>query len=463
MSSSLATLGNWNSTPIEPTSELPCGDDFIGGDSGDIAAGGRDRADDGDHRLLLGEPAQLVVELLGAGRGAAGAVDRHQHGARMSNSPIDLTRSSVALSPVMMPLIERRAIWGESLAAGPGPPSPNRAKAARPRRDRPRWRPECANSRACGEGGDDRSDIHWEATCRGSGSTEKGRDERDTSLFRARRELGPKLRRALRSSKGGAGPLRIEIAKSHKKLQFCRRSEASGSIGKLVSPRLCLRLVAAFALAGAAFSAPAAQAAGWHYYDPECPVALGADKAMKFVAMQPKKNIDRVCDVLPDTGATVIALDAPDAELREMNWDIRVVRDVEGAGEPAESDTVLRLPLQKFRNGMVNFDVNIQTPGKYALYARLLKRRWRERLCRPPPFHRGADRQYRILRLRLLRPAGRWGRRALRLCRAQEAAGRSLTAARRSTPQRPTPSGYRRPTLPLLKGRVELPLTLPPR
>ncbi|MBG0810456.1 hypothetical protein IY145_13875 [Methylosinus sp. H3A] len=152
-------------------------------------------------------------------------------------------------------------------------------------------------------------------------------------------------------------------------MQFRRRSEVSGSIGKLVSPRL--RLAAALTLVGAALSASAARAAGWHYYDPECPVALGADKAMKFVAMQPKKNIDRVCDVLPDTGATVIALDAPDAELREMNWDIRVVRDVDGDGEPAESDTVLRLPLQKFRNGMVNFDVDIRTPGKYALYARL--------------------------------------------------------------------------------------------
>ena len=141
----------------------------------------------------------------------------------------------------------------------------------------------------------------------------------------------------------------------------------------MVSPRLCLRLVAALALAlvGAALAAPAATAAGWHYYDPECPVALGADKAMKFVAMQPKKNIDRVCDVLPDTGATVIALDAPDAELREMNWDIRVIRDAEAAGEPAEVDTIMRLPLQKFRNGMVNFDVNIPAPGKYALYARL--------------------------------------------------------------------------------------------
>jgi hypothetical protein len=136
------------------------------------------------------------------------------------------------------------------------------------------------------------------------------------------------------------------------------------------------RLSSPLRVASAAFAvlcAPQALAAGWHYYDPECPIALGGSKTMKFVAMQPKKNIDRVCDVLPDTGATVIALDAPDAELREMNWDIRVVRDSEAAGdgEPSETDTVLRLPPQKYRNGMVNFDVNIAGVGKYSLYARL--------------------------------------------------------------------------------------------
>jgi len=31
-----------------------------------------------------------------------------------------------------------------------------------------------------------------------------------------------------------------------------------------------------------------ANAAGWHYYDPDCPISLN-EKSMKFVAMQPKK------------------------------------------------------------------------------------------------------------------------------------------------------------------------------
>jgi hypothetical protein len=130
--------------------------------------------------------------------------------------------------------------------------------------------------------------------------------------------------------------------------------------------------LAAIAIAGAALSPRAALAAGWHYYDPECPVALGA-KTMKFVAMQPKKNIDRVCDALPETGPTVIALDAPDPELREMNWDIRVLRDAgrkDGEEDP-EAETVFRLPLQKYRNGMANFDHNFIGAGKYILFAKM--------------------------------------------------------------------------------------------
>jgi hypothetical protein len=128
--------------------------------------------------------------------------------------------------------------------------------------------------------------------------------------------------------------------------------------------------LAAFALLGAAPGA--AFAAGWHYYDPECPVPLGG-KSMKFVAMQPQRNIDRVCDALGDVGSTVIALDAPDPELREMVWDIRVLRD---SGRPdgeenVEADTVFKLPPEKHRNGMVNFDYNFAAADKYILLVKL--------------------------------------------------------------------------------------------
>ena len=130
--------------------------------------------------------------------------------------------------------------------------------------------------------------------------------------------------------------------------------------------------LAAIAVLVSAFAPRAALAAGWHYYDPECPIALGS-KAMKLVAMQPLKNIDRVCDALPDTGMTVIALDAPDSELREMTWDIRVLRDVvrnEG-GEDVDTATVYRLPPEKHRNGMVNFDFKFTAADKYILLVKM--------------------------------------------------------------------------------------------
>lgn len=129
--------------------------------------------------------------------------------------------------------------------------------------------------------------------------------------------------------------------------------------------------LAAIAVIGVSLAPRAAFAAGWHYYDPECPVALGA-KTMKFVAMQPKKSIDRVCDALPETGPAVIALDAADPELRDMTWDIRILRDVDRPGaDDAEGETTFRLPVQKYRNGMTNFDINFVSPGKYVLYARM--------------------------------------------------------------------------------------------
>lgn len=129
-------------------------------------------------------------------------------------------------------------------------------------------------------------------------------------------------------------------------------------------------VVAALLISALTLSSQTGHAAGWHYYDPECPVAVG-EKTMKFVAMQPKKNIDRVCDSLAETGPSVIVLDAGDNELRDMNWDIRILRaNAPNATPDPETSVVGRLPLQKFRNGMVNFDHSFAEPGNYVLYVK---------------------------------------------------------------------------------------------
>ena len=126
----LADIGELEQHADRADQRIALRDDLVGGDGGDIAAGRRDRADDGDHAASSrrGGAARHGASRRRSWcrRGCRSSPARRSH----VNSPIDLTRSSVALSPVMMPPIERRAIWGESLAAGPSAPSPNRAKRA---------------------------------------------------------------------------------------------------------------------------------------------------------------------------------------------------------------------------------------------------------------------------------------------------------------------------------------------
>lgn len=130
-------------------------------------------------------------------------------------------------------------------------------------------------------------------------------------------------------------------------------------------------LVAALLLFAASVAPRTAFAAGWHYYDPECPIALSGGKTMKFVSMQPKKNIERECAALPDIGPSVIVLDAADNELRDMNWDIRILRGGPEKEADPEADLVRKLPAQKYRNGMVNFDHDFKAADNYQLYVKL--------------------------------------------------------------------------------------------
>ena len=87
------------------------GDDVVAGECGDIAAGGGQAIDDDDQRLLSFNRDQRIVELLGAGGGAAGLVDMDDHGARRAR----LGQAGRAASPAprssrIRPLMVTRAI-----------------------------------------------------------------------------------------------------------------------------------------------------------------------------------------------------------------------------------------------------------------------------------------------------------------------------------------------------------------
>jgi hypothetical protein len=56
-----------------------------------------------------------------------------------------------------------------------------------------------------------------------------------------------------------------------------------------------------------------------------------------------------------------------------MVWDIRILRDQgkkDGEEDP-NADLVFRLPKEKHRNGMVNFDANFKSAGEYILFVEL--------------------------------------------------------------------------------------------
>jgi hypothetical protein len=109
-----------------------------------------------------------------------------------------------------------------------------------------------------------------------------------------------------------------------------------------------------------------AEKGGWHYYDPDCPIAVGPI-TVKFLAMQPKRSTDKNCDELSDKGAAVLVFDSHESEAQDLIWDIRILRDSHAPDgeENLDRDTVQHEPPQKYRNGMVSLDHYFREGGDY--------------------------------------------------------------------------------------------------
>lgn len=67
----------------------------------------------------------------------------------------------------------------------------------------------------------------------------------------------------------------------------------------------------------------------------QCLMKIGPD-TMTFTGYQPLKSREQFCDDIPDAGPTIITLDAQQDELRDMNLEMRVVKDV-GQKDPSEN------------------------------------------------------------------------------------------------------------------------------
>ncbi|MGJ0508615.1 MAG: hypothetical protein ACR652_16115 [Methylocystis sp.] len=98
----------------------------------------------------------------------------------------------------------------------------------------------------------------------------------------------------------------------------------------------------------------------------QCLMKIGPD-TMSFTGYQPLKSREQFCDDIPDAGPTIITLDAQQDELREMNLEMRVLRDVgqKDDNENLEANTEYFSPPKKYKTGTLTFDHNFATEGKY--------------------------------------------------------------------------------------------------
>ncbi len=98
----------------------------------------------------------------------------------------------------------------------------------------------------------------------------------------------------------------------------------------------------------------------------QCLMKIGPD-TMSFTGYQPLKSREQFCDDIPDAGPTIITLDAQQDELRDMNLEMRVLRDVgqSNDNDNLEGNTEYYSPPKKYKTGTLTFDHNFPVQGKF--------------------------------------------------------------------------------------------------
>lgn len=126
------------------------------------------------------------------------------------------------------------------------------------------------------------------------------------------------------------------------------------------------RLLVAAAIAATGWVAQAQAHGDVGSQQGECLMKLGPDQ-MAFTGYQPMKSREQFCDDIPDAGPTIIALDARQDELRDMNLEMRVLRDVGQANdnENLEANTEYYKPPAKYKTGTITFEHTFANEGKY--------------------------------------------------------------------------------------------------
>lgn len=98
-----------------------------------------------------------------------------------------------------------------------------------------------------------------------------------------------------------------------------------------------------------------------------CRLFIGPD-IMKFTGYLPEASKNEFCEDIPSTGPVIMVLDAEQAELRDMNVEIRIVKDVGGEekeNQNLEAVTVAYRAPAIYPSGTINFEHTFDEPGYF--------------------------------------------------------------------------------------------------
>ena len=110
--------------------------------------------------------------------------------------------------------------------------------------------------------------------------------------------------------------------------------------------------------------------------DDVCIIQIGRYKAHFTGYLPERRATQEFCEDIPSIGNAVFVIDFISDELREMELDFRIVRDVNDAGLDAtyealggekaiEDATIFYKPMRRYPNGVINLEYPFITKGTY--------------------------------------------------------------------------------------------------
>lgn len=104
-----------------------------------------------------------------------------------------------------------------------------------------------------------------------------------------------------------------------------------------------------------------------------CVMSVGPTQMM-FSAFQENKTDAIFCQQVPDLGPTMIILDAKSTELRDMNIEVRIIRNIgqKDWRDELDATTMTVLPAKKYleRRGTASFAYDFKAEGDYIAVVR---------------------------------------------------------------------------------------------